>query len=161
MSLATSLHNTIMRYNVLSQATQNIKEHFDYHPNAFKVALIANHIFRAAAMTGFMLAMPLSFPASLGVCFASSLFYRLTVEQNCAYKFAMPALGGSIAFLFGQNALTNLISGVAFASLEALSSSLIAVLPLGLYAAYVILTVSYDVDNRPCPLCTSNNNSSA
>ncbi len=154
MVLAARLHDAIEKYNVLKSPTERINEFFAYHPKLFKVALIVNHLFRAAAMVAFMMIFPL--PISFGICAAGSVFYRLTVESNCAYKFALPALVGAIAFMVGKTALVSIISGVAFASIAAFATALVALIPLAIYAAYVILTVSYDVDNRPCPFCIPN-----
>ena len=86
----------------------------------------------------------------MGICLGGSLFYRLTVEENCAYKFALPAFGGAAAFLVGRSALAGLVSGAAFASIGAFAAACVAILPLGAYLAYVILTVAYDVDSKHC-----------
>ncbi len=92
--------------------------------------------------------LPFSVPVNLGICFAGSLFYRLTVETNCAYKFALPAFAGSIAFPMGMTALTSLVTGVAFASMYAFGLAVLTLVPLAAYVTYIVLTVSYDVDNR-------------
>ncbi len=147
MTLSTKLHDAITDYNFLTKPTDQIVEYFAYHPTAFKIALLVNHIFRAAAMVGFMIALPVSTPVSIGICLAGSLFYRLTVESNCAYKFALPAVGGSIALLVAKPALENLANSTF--------ASYIPLIPLALYGAYVVLTVNYDVDNRPCPFCVT------
>jgi hypothetical protein len=148
MSCATALHNLIEQYNVLTGPTDQMNDYLHDHPDLYKTALILNHLFRAASMTTFMFCLPLPFVLSAGICLAGSIFYRLTVENNCAYKFALPAFGGSAAFLMGQVSLAQLISGVAFASLETVAAALTSLLPLATYMAYVILTVSYDVDQR-------------
>ncbi len=146
MSLA--LHNVIEKYNVLQEPTKQISDYFRNHPDLYKIALLANHVFRAVSMATFRLALPFSAPMSLGICFAGSLFYRLTVETRCAYKFALPAFAGSIAFPIGLKALADLASGVAFISLNVLGNTLVALLPLTAYVTYIALTVSYDVDHR-------------
>lgn len=155
MPLSAVLHNAIVKYNVLERPTRRISEYFAFHPKAFKTALVVNHVFRAAAMAGFMLALPFSVPANLALCFGGSLFYRLTVEDKCAYKFALPAAAGAGAFLVGKGALAALVSGAAFASIGAFAAALLAIAPLCAYITYVCLTVSYDVDNRPCPFCVN------
>src|ERR1700678_1214627 len=91
------LNDWIERYNVLREPTEQINAYFVDHPNMYKAALIANHIFRAVAMVAFTLLLPFSPLVNMAICFAGSLFYRLTVEKNCAYKFALPAFAGSIA----------------------------------------------------------------
>ena len=148
MTLAVKFHNFIERNNVLEAPTEKISEYLTANKKMYKAALIANHIFRAAAMTAFMMFLPMTMAASACLCLGGSLFYRLTVETNCAYKFALPSFAGAVAFLIGKTALASLISGVAFASLSAFGAAFIAILPLCAYAAYIVLTVSYDVDQR-------------
>ncbi|MBX7067385.1 MAG: hypothetical protein K1X28_09150 [Parachlamydiales bacterium] len=140
-------NENIVRWNILETPTNIIDAFFREHPLVFKVALFANHLFRALAMSFMMLCF------SPTICFAGSLFYRLTVEKNCAFKFALPALGGGISFLMSEAGLASVVSGIAFSSLERLGESLISLIPLGMYLSYVILTVDYEVDNRPCDHC--------
>lgn len=145
---AEALHHFIEKYNILQKPTEQISAFFQENPTFYKAALIANHIFRALAMATFCAMLPFSAPINFMICFAGSLFYRLTVETNCAYKFALPAFAGSIAIPMGVVALTNIVTGIALVSLQALGLALISLIPLAAYATYVILTVNYDVDNR-------------
>lgn len=148
MSLDISFHTLIENYNVLQRPTEEISECLRNHPNLYKAALITNHIFRSVAMIGLTLILPFSVPVNMAICLAGSLFYRLTVETNCAYKFALPAFAGSIAIPLGLTAFMSLITGVAFASLGTLAITFVSVLPLTAYFAYIVLTVSYDVNDR-------------
>lgn len=148
MSLSEKLHSTIEKFNLLHQPTQRMTEFLRKHPTLYKCALLANHIFRAVAMGAFMTVLPFSLPINFAVCFLASLFYRLTVEINCAYKFALPALAGAITFRVAQSALVQLISGVAFASLALFSTSILLLIPLATYVVYIVLTVDYDVNDR-------------
>jgi hypothetical protein len=148
MSLATSLHKTIVDYNVLKEPTDQIAHYLKSHPALQKAVLLTNHIFRAVAMTAFCFALPFSTPINIGICFAGSLFYRLTVETHCSYKFALPAFAGSLAMPLAKMALPELVSGVAFASLNAFAAMCLSVAPMAAYLSYIALTVSYDVDSR-------------
>lgn len=148
MQLASTLHDAIDRYNVLRGPTQNLTQYAKSHRDLYKVALLANHLFRAAAATAFMHILPFSFPTSVGICLGGSLFYRLTVENNCSHKFALPAFASSLAFQSGKTAIAHVINGIAFQSLQTFGNTLLTLLPLSLCAAYTILTVSYDVDHR-------------
>ncbi len=148
MSSDLTLHNLIEKYNVLQKPTEQISEYFRNHPDVYKAALIVNHLFRAVSMTAFTALMPFAAPVSIALCFAGSLFYRLTVETNCAYKFALPAFAGSIAIPLGLIALTHLVTGVAFASLGAFAIAVVSLVPIAAYLTYIVLTVNYDVDNR-------------
>jgi len=146
--MSISLHNFIENYNPLEIPTTKIYDYLHDHPDLYKAALLANHIFRAVSMTAFNLVLPFSTPMNIAICFAGSLFYRLTVETHCAYKFALPAFAGALAFPAANCALNDLIHGVAFSSMNALAFTLTKVLPLTAYIAYITLTVNYDVDAR-------------
>lgn len=148
MSFPTAFNDFIEDYNVLAEPTYQINDYFREHPTLYKVALLVNHIFRAVSMVGFELILPFSLPVNLLICFAGSLFYRLTVEKNCAYKFALPAFAGSVAIPLGLKALGDIINGVAFASIGAFAATAVLLVPITAYVAYIVLTVSYDVDNR-------------
>ena len=145
---STCLHNAIVKFNVLKEPTDRLREYFSTRPEFYKVALIVNHIFRAVSMTAFSLLLPFSLPVNLAICLAGSLFYRLTVETNCAYKFALPAFAGSLAIPLAISGAVALVSGVAFASIGTLALATGSLLPCGAYLTYVVLTVSYDVDHR-------------
>lgn len=148
MSSELSFHNVIENYNVLRKPTEQISNYLRDHPSLYKAVLLVNHIFRAVSMVAFNLILPFSAPVNIAICFAGSLFYRLTVETNCAYKFALPAFAGSLAIPMALTALTQLISGIAFVSLSAFAVALLSLLPLTAYLTYIVLTVNHDVDNR-------------
>ncbi len=142
------LSNVCERFNFLQKPTQQIKEYLTEHPNLYKAALLANHLFRALAMTAFAACLPFSIPINLAICFAGSLFYRLTVETNCAFKFALPAFAGSIAIPIALGAITSLVSGIAFASIGAFALACLSLIPLTAYLTYIAITVSNEVDER-------------
>lgn len=146
--MSLSLHNFIDQCNVLQKPTDQFKGYFKEHPVAYKVALLANHLFRTASMIGLQMILPFSPYANLAICFAGSLFYRLTVETNCAYKFALPAFAGSIALPIGITALFDFIHQAAFASLQAFAKATASLVPLTGYLVYIALTVNYDVDQQ-------------
>ena len=145
---AVKLHGLIDRYNVLTEPTKKISTYLNSHRTLYKIALVVNHLFRAVAMAAFLTVMPFSMPINALICFAGSLFYRLTVETNCAYKFALPAYAGSLAFISGKHTLPSLISGAAFSSLKSLMIGLGSLRLIGFYITYVVLTVDYDVNSK-------------
>jgi hypothetical protein len=147
MSFDLSLHRVIEKYNILEGPTAHIGAYFQKHPSLYKTALLVNHVFRAASMAAFNHILPFSLPVNIAICFAGSLFYRLSVETHCAYKFALPAFAGSLAVPMALSALANVVNGVAFTSLGVAAASCVSLLPLTAYLIYVIATVSYDVDN--------------
>lgn len=151
--MISSLHKLITEFSPLEKPTQHVANYLEKHPALYKTILIANHIFRAAAMVGLHQILPLSRNANWGSSFVGSLIYRVTVEKNCAFKFALPSFAGSLALPIGKRALSDLINGVAFASKGKFASTLGNLLPLAGYLTYVALTVSYDVDHMPKEKC--------
>ncbi|MFI5333844.1 MAG: hypothetical protein ACHQT8_01595 [Chlamydiales bacterium] len=149
-NLAVQLHETVEAYNVLQEPTAQLATYLSSpeHRGVYKIVLLVNHLFRAAAMTALTMALPLPSLAAHTVCFLGSLCYRLTAEARCAYKFALPAFAGSVALPLGYAAGVDLISGAACASLAAFSAALLSVTLVAAYVAYIVLTVSYDVDHR-------------
>jgi len=72
----------------------------------------------------------------------------LTVETNCAYKFALPAFAGSLAIPMAISGLTNLVTLAAFTSLSAFVGSFALFIPISAYVTYIVLIVNYDVHGR-------------
>jgi hypothetical protein len=150
MTIFTQLRNTIGQIGLPAAVTTPITKYFNTHPNWLKVALVVNHLFRTLGMTAFMVMLPFTMPINMGICFAATLFYRLTVEPNCAYKFALPSFAGASALIIGKNAITQMISRVAFQSFSAFGATCLGFLPIALYTAYIVLVVNHEVDTKPC-----------
>lgn len=144
--VAIRFHNCIERYNILNSATNRIAPFFNSHPTAYKIALIVNHLFRVAAMVGFMFIPGMPLIPGMAICVVGSVFYRLTVEKNCAYKFALPALFGAAAVMLAIPAVINLMHTAGATSILSGFKAGASFMPLAFYAIYIILTVSYDVD---------------
>lgn len=148
MSAALRFHTFIDKYNILHKPTEIVRDFLNNHRTFYKVVLVVNHIFRAVMMTALMLALPYSIPVKAAFSFSASLLYRLTVENNCAYKFALPAFAGSLALPIAKTALPKVINSVAFTSMKMFARTFSSFLPLIAYITYIVLTVSYDVDSR-------------
>lgn len=149
MSCDLSIHGASC--NFLQRLTEEIGAYLREHPHLYKIVLLVNHVFRAVSMLALSLVLPFSPAINTLICFASSLFYRVTVETHCAFKFALPAFAGSLAFPPALAALMDLISGVAFASLGAFALTCLCLVPLVAYFSYIALTVSHEVDQRCQP----------
>ncbi len=145
MTLATALHDAIMKYNVLKKPTQTLHHFLRSHPTIYKIALIVNHLFRAVMMAALMLFLPFSPFVCMGICLAGSIFYRLTVETNCAYKFALPSFAGGVSVLIAKEAVVHALAKGALASF---ASAFAGLIPLSAYFCYIALTVSYDIDHH-------------
>ena len=148
MSWAIKLHTVIEKFNPLNELTQDITKFLLVHPTLYKIALVVNHIFRAVTMAFFMHVLPFSLPVSGALCFGASLFYRLTVENNCAYKFALPAFIGGMTLPTARFGFAQLINSVALKNLAFFSHSIVFLMPVAVYLTYVVLTVDYDVNQR-------------
>lgn len=147
--ISTRLHNLIVNYNPIEKPMEQINRFFDQHPTLLKVALLVNHFFRTVSNIALMLMMPYSMPMNIACCFIGSLFYRVTVEKNCVYKFALPSFSGAALYLVIKNAMENITRRIAFESLSAYQATLI-VGALSAHTVYVLLNVDYDVDNSCC-----------
>jgi hypothetical protein len=158
---ATALHGCIEKYNVLEAPTISCASFFDRHPTAYKVALIFMHLFRAAALVGIMFIPNLPLSASMPICFVGSLIYRIIVEKNCPYKFALPSFAGAAAVMIALPSLLSMINGTAFLTAASGTAACAAFLPLIAYGTYITLTVSYDVDANKARCCCSKNGSDA
>lgn len=146
--MSIRLHQCIKTYNILEKPTDEIHDYFKERKTLYKEALLVNHLFRAASATALLACLPFPSLVNAGICLAGSLFYRLTVETHCAYKFALPAFAGAAAFMMGKSALIQIASGAAFASLGAFAMAHAALLPMTAYVVYILLTTDYDVDHR-------------
>jgi hypothetical protein len=145
--MSVALHNLIDKVNFLPKVRDEINNFLRDHPNLYKVVLIANHFFRAIAITALTAWLPFSLPVNIAICAAGSLFYSLTMERG-GHKLALPALAGSLTFKAGVAAFQQIVNGVAFASFETFATTFGTFVPLAAYAVYVILTVNYDVNHR-------------
>jgi hypothetical protein len=148
MSISLQLHHWIDQNNLLKSPTKKIHAYMMDRRDIYKVVLIANHFFRAFSMAGALLVLHCPFWTKAFLCFSASLIYRLTVETNCAYKFALPSFAGSIALPMGKEGAALFINRAAFSSLKTFAEALGSLAFFSLYATYVILTVDYDVDRK-------------
>lgn len=152
VQISEKFNDCMERWNILTAPTENLAKFFDNHPTAHKIALFINHLFRAVMMVGLMFIPSVSIYISMPICFVGSVFYRLTVEKNCAYKFALPAFGGALAIMLAIPAIGAFVNGTAFSSGLSGFLSCASLLPIPLYIIYVVLTVNYDVNKRQTEL---------
>lgn len=139
-------HNCIESCNFLHAPTKFIANIFDNNPTIYKIALLINHLFRAGMMVGVMCIPHIPFAPVMAICFTGSLFYRLTVERNCAYKFALPAFFGAAAFMLALPAIISMINKTAFTSIGSGFKACVSLIPLILYSIDITLTVNYNVN---------------
>lgn len=148
MTILSRVQDVIVENSFFDDIAAKCDNYLRENPQLHKVVLMLNHLFRTLVMRAM-----LQVPGALPFCVAGSLIYRITVEKNCAFKFTLPALAGSLAIELAVG-LIPLISGIAFLSLESFVTAFISVIPLLLHSIYVYLTVDYEVDHLCC--CNSN-----
>lgn len=128
-----------------------IGDWLDDHPTINKVVIVVNHLFRALAMATLITLLPYSHLVNCGLTLAASLFYRVTVERCCPFRFALHSCAGGAAMVAAQPALIDLVAGLAFESLQTLGRALLQIAPLGLYLGWVVYISSLSVDARIKP----------
>lgn len=89
----------MQKLQCLSSWANQAKTYLEQNPRLYKVTLLVNHLFRAVCMGALMFVLAEAFSPVLacGVCLGGALLYRITVEGNCAFKFALPATFGGFA----------------------------------------------------------------
>jgi hypothetical protein len=123
-----------------------VGEWLDAHPFVNKVVVVANHFFRAVAMHTFMCFLPLSLLINFTVGLAGSLFYRMTIERFCHFRFALPSFLGAIAFSISYNLLQTVMRRVALNSFKFMAYAFITALPLVQYIGYVLVITHQAVE---------------
>ena len=141
----------------MDKPSERIATFFAGHPTLFKMVLVINHFFRTAGMVGLMFIPGIPKPAAWTICVVGSVVYRLTVERNCAYKFALPALAGAVAVMLFLPTLRALMHHTAFTSPARGLCSVLSCVAVALYVTYVIIAVHGEVNRQrhQTPCCRS------
>jgi hypothetical protein len=143
----------ITAFPTLTETRQAVKDWLKFHPVALKVVLIANHFLRTAPMFFLMASLPFSFAVNAALCAAGSLFYTLTIEGNCIYKFTLPSLFGGCAWMAAQTSLSSAVSGAAFASIKAFAAASALALPIAAWSVYVLHSAAQDAEATRATRC--------
>lgn len=147
MGLVSTI-NKIPSYIGLEKATSAIGAWLNKHPTVYKIVLIVMHIFRALAMIALMYFLPFGPLVNMAIGIGASLLYRITVERFCPYTFAVQACAGAAAFELSRPFLVDIISGVAFESLNSIAATLFGIIPLVVTSAIIIAVSNDTVDQR-------------
>lgn len=118
---------------------KNYTEIATIYPLINKVAIVFNHIMRSMPLVALLQISPCPPIQKYLFISGTALFYRVTVERLCSYKFALMSSIGAIAFDFAKNKSFNPLSTI----------------PLFAYAITVI-RIAYTTDLIPrCPKVNS------
>ncbi|MBA2727630.1 MAG: hypothetical protein H0U49_05595, partial [Parachlamydiaceae bacterium] len=79
---------------------------------------------------------------------AASVFYRVTLERFCQYRFALLSCAAAGSFEIAKPGLTALISAAAFSSLSALGTALVLMTPFAICGAAIISVTNQNVNER-------------
>ncbi len=147
MHLDVQFHQALQKVNGLERPTQWCANQARNHPDFYKGVLVINHLFRAVSIWAFLKYCQSPMKIKLAICFGGSLIYRLTVESNCAYKFALPAFFGGAALLTASRSAAKIMNRSALRTFKSLGHASLNMVPIAGYLVYITLTASYDVDN--------------
>jgi hypothetical protein len=146
MSAIEKANNTVA--TGIQNAYDTVGKFLDKNPTLYKVVLVACHFFRAAAMCGFMLWMPIPLPITAGIMIIGSLLYRAAVERFCCFRFTIPSLVGAGTAWLAKLSIINFVTRAALASLGLIIVNSLAFLPFLGYIAWVIYLSHRDIEKR-------------
>lgn len=153
MPNSIQIKNSAIEYR-LTQLSSHAKEIFNQHPLINKIVVLAIFIFRSAMMSAYMAALPFTSVPSFFIGLGISVFYRVTIEPDCRYRFAILSCVGAETYSISKPALLALINGMAFRSLITLSMTLLSAAPFAICATVILSEVNQNVDDR-CALTPS------
>jgi len=147
MNFLNNTLNTLTKEpGFLSAYTSKGAAWLDERPRLYKAAIVANHLFRAVSMVGFMYLMPFSPLVNFSVSLVASIFYRVTIERFCQFRFTIASCLGAGAMMLALPAIDSIISGVAFGSLGLIAKAFVELLPLVLYGVSILKIANDGVD---------------
>ncbi len=86
MEFSATLRDFVDKYNPLEAPTKQICTYLLEHHTIYKIVLVANFV-----LLTLMFISPLTPNLGLAIGLGlRALFYRLTIETNCIYKFSLP-----------------------------------------------------------------------
>lgn len=149
MTLSESLCLRLESCNPLIVPAQGIADFLDNHSTTYKIVLLfSGHLTRTSMVIGSMFIPGIPLYAKKIICFNGSLFYRLTVERNCAYKFSLPSFFGAMASMLAIAAIVKMIHHEAFITVKKGVAAIASLLPLCFYCGYIILAVDFEVNQQ-------------
>lgn len=144
MSGISSLAN---RFNakINEKIIDPIGRKLDANPLLHKIAVFAAHMFRMLASLALITFLPFSFPVNCLVALGGSVFYRVAIERNCPFHFAIPDCIGGMALSMSLPALVNITGLSTFAML---AETFIRIVPLGAYLGFTVWLSHHEVEER-------------
>lgn len=136
------------RANFIERAYDSVGRFLDKNPTLYKIVLVVSHFFRAAAMYGMMLVMPVPIPAAMGIMLGGSLLYRAAVERFCCFRFALPSFVGAVAIWVARAAIINIVSGTVLHPVGMVLGCTLALAPLAGYVTWVSYQSHVDINKR-------------
>lgn len=152
-STTPSVSNSIEPSFFVKNIVDPIGRKLDESPFLHKVVVVVAHIFRMLAMLALISFLPFGFAINCLFTLAGSLFYRVAIERNCPFLFAIPACLGAMALAFSIPYAVALFAKATFAHFaQALATSV----PFGLYLGYIIWSAHTEVNERQGRLVNAN-----
>lgn len=116
------------------------------HPNIYKCAIIVDHLLNASKMYALVQILPYSKCTNCVVTGISSLYYRVTAEGPCAFRFSIISCFGGAAFISARIGMIEFARGTAFRSLALFLKSSCTLAPLSIYLFCIVKFTNDDVD---------------
>lgn len=132
----------------LVKLADNVGSILDENPTINKIVILVNYIFRTAMMVTFMAALPFSILPSFLISAGANIFYRLTIERFCQYRFAILSCLTAGAYELAKPAFLSLISGAAFVSISAFATALALTIPLAVTASIIFHDTNKNVNDK-------------
>ena len=141
MEFSVELRDFVNKYNPLETPTELIRDYLLEHRTIYKITLVANFV---------LLTLMFVSPLSPGLGLATglglrALFYRLTIETNCIYKFSLPVYTTLMSLWLIATAWT---CGPLLFSLS--------LIPLIASVVYIVCDIDVEATNQG-KLCCSDN----
>lgn len=139
MAFSARLSAFVNKHNPLETPTEQIRDYLLEHRTIYKIVLVANFVLLTLMFVS-PLSPTLGGAAALGL---RALFYRLTIETNCIYKFSLPVYATMISLWLVATAWT---CGPLITSLS--------LIPLIASVVYIVCDIDFEATQQGNLCCT-------
>lgn len=122
-----------------------IGRQLDANPLIHKIVVFAAHLIRLIGSLALITFLPFSMPVNCVLSLASNIFYRITIERNCSFLFAINDCLGAMALHF---TIPYLVNQLALSSFAMLAATLASTVPFLAYLGYTVWVTHSEVEER-------------
>ena len=140
MEFSVALRGFVDKYNPLETPTEQIRDYLLKHRTIYKIVLVANF-----ALLALMFLSPPSPGLGLAIGLGlRALFYRLTIETNCIYKFSLPVYATVMSLW---------LVAIAWSCGPLLAS--LSLIPLIASVAYIVCDIDFEATHQRKSCCSN------